>query len=232
MEELRYKQIGELINKLNCKSVGDFASGDEQIKNFLKKNISYKSYNYPEYNLEKYFILKENLDCAVLSEVFEHLRNPRVFIHSLSKSMRPGGKLILTTPNSGFLKNRIQLLFGVTPVAFFGPSSREVIFGLKYNGKDYHQLSDEERLKLDLMLHVRCYSYEELRAILEVEGFKIIKRMKLKYSGVNSPYSKIRIIPKIINYILPLNFQGTHFILAEKRRYIKFSKFLKNKLKP
>ncbi|OQA68127.1 MAG: hypothetical protein BWY36_00520 [Candidatus Diapherotrites archaeon ADurb.Bin253] len=37
MEELRYKQIGELINKLNCKSVGDFASGDEQIKNFLKK---------------------------------------------------------------------------------------------------------------------------------------------------------------------------------------------------
>jgi len=197
---VRYKKIKEMVVGLKCKSIGDFASGNEIIRKFLDKKANYYSYDYPEYDLEKSFEIKEKLDCAISSEVLEHLRNPRTFLNSLSRFMPRGSKLILTTPNSAFIKNRINLFFGKTPLTFFGPSYLEAIYG-----KNYSSLSKEEKLNLDFQLHVRSYNYVELKKILRLEGFKIIKRSKLRYPGLKG----------LFLYLLPLNFQGCHVIIAE-----------------
>ena len=43
--------------------------------------------------------IKENsIDCVVGSEIMEHVTDPRLFIEKLIRVLRPGGKLIITTP--------------------------------------------------------------------------------------------------------------------------------------
>jgi 2-polyprenyl-3-methyl-5-hydroxy-6-metoxy-1,4-benzoquinol methylase len=51
-------------------------------------------------------------DVVFLGEVIEHLLDGRSALKRLAKAIRPGGHLILTTPNLAFLGNRIKLLFG------------------------------------------------------------------------------------------------------------------------
>jgi len=56
-------------------------------------------------------------DCAVFSEVLEHI-NPYYVGHTVSeinRVLRPGGILVLTTPNIASLFRRIRLLLGIQP---------------------------------------------------------------------------------------------------------------------
>ena len=57
-------------------------------------------------------------DCAVLSEVIEHI-NPYYVNHTLSeinRILKVGGKLIITTPNIASFFKRLKLLTGKTPI--------------------------------------------------------------------------------------------------------------------
>jgi 2-polyprenyl-3-methyl-5-hydroxy-6-metoxy-1,4-benzoquinol methylase len=45
--------------------------------------------------------LQERFDCIVATELIEHLENPRHFIRQCQKALKPGGLLIVTTPNIG-----------------------------------------------------------------------------------------------------------------------------------
>jgi 2-polyprenyl-3-methyl-5-hydroxy-6-metoxy-1,4-benzoquinol methylase len=40
-----------------------------------------------------------SFDCVLLSEVIEHLEAPKVSIREASRVLRPGGRLLVTTPN-------------------------------------------------------------------------------------------------------------------------------------
>ncbi len=45
------------------------------------------------------------VDCVVTSEVIEHLDKPKLFLRNIRDVLKPGGKLIITTPYHGYLKN-------------------------------------------------------------------------------------------------------------------------------
>ena len=62
-------------------------------------------------------------DCVVASNVIEHIFDTDAFVEDLSRILRPGGRIILTTPNLAYWISRLRLLRGKTPWAYPGPSS-------------------------------------------------------------------------------------------------------------
>jgi 2-polyprenyl-3-methyl-5-hydroxy-6-metoxy-1,4-benzoquinol methylase len=45
--------------------------------------------------------MREKFDCVIGTELIEHLENPRHLIRQCQRALKPGGLLILTTPNIG-----------------------------------------------------------------------------------------------------------------------------------
>lgn len=54
----------------------------------------------------------ESFDLAFCSEVIEHLVRPERFAAEVRRVLRPGGRLVLSTPNSAFWLYRVLALFG------------------------------------------------------------------------------------------------------------------------
>jgi 2-polyprenyl-3-methyl-5-hydroxy-6-metoxy-1,4-benzoquinol methylase len=56
-----------------------------------------------------------NADCAVFTEVLEHLHYyyATLVLSRISRALKHGGILILTTPNIASLFRRLRLLFGI-----------------------------------------------------------------------------------------------------------------------
>lgn len=55
------------------------------------------------------------VDVVWCSEVIEHLRDPAAAIGEFRRVLRPGGTMVLTTPNSHFWLCRLGSLVGLTP---------------------------------------------------------------------------------------------------------------------
>jgi len=56
-------------------------------------------------------------DVIVFSEVLEHLQgNPRLAFGEFARVLKPGGRLIITTPNLGRYRTRVKLLLGISPM--------------------------------------------------------------------------------------------------------------------
>jgi SAM-dependent methyltransferase len=56
-----------------------------------------------------------SFDLIWCSEVIEHLESPEAFVRECNRTIKPGGKLVLTTPNSAFWLYPVARLFGMTP---------------------------------------------------------------------------------------------------------------------
>lgn len=57
-------------------------------------------------------VAEKSVDVVVAGEVFEHLYSPLHFLREISRVLRPGGRLILTTPNICYIGNLVKLLMG------------------------------------------------------------------------------------------------------------------------
>jgi 2-polyprenyl-3-methyl-5-hydroxy-6-metoxy-1,4-benzoquinol methylase len=68
--------------------------------------------NHPIPGYDSYF------DVVVAAEVIEHLENPRSMVRDLFRLCRPGGYLVLTTPNNESLRALISLVVRGHYVAF------------------------------------------------------------------------------------------------------------------
>ncbi len=54
-----------------------------------------------------------SFDVAILSEVLEHLREyPLRSLEEVARILRPGGVLVLTTPNAAYIRKRVKLALG------------------------------------------------------------------------------------------------------------------------
>lgn len=127
--------------------------------NIAKKNSDYKvKYFQTDINLTN--IQKNFYDFVTLIEVIEHIYDPEKFLRLIKSKMKPGGKILISTPFHGYFKNlAISLL----------------------NKFDHH--FDP----LWLHGHIKFFSKKTLTKIIENSGFKI---HNIHYSGRFYPFSK------------------------------------------
>ena len=65
-----------------------------------------------------------SFDLIWCSEVIEHLHQPKQAISEFRRILKPGGKMILTTPNSYFLLVRGLYFLGLTPQKIQNPDHK------------------------------------------------------------------------------------------------------------
>jgi SAM-dependent methyltransferase len=98
-----------IVNKGNKVTGIDISS--EAIKKYKDKG-----YNGIVMDIQKRLDFnKDEFDIVFCSEVIEHITNPQSLMSEFYRVLRPGGKLILTTPNSAFWVYRILAIAGYPP---------------------------------------------------------------------------------------------------------------------
>ncbi|MFQ5772406.1 MAG: methyltransferase domain-containing protein [bacterium] len=142
----------------------------------------------PEYNL---FERKDYFDIVIASEVFEHMVNPSHLIKVGHDILKPGGYLLVTTPNFAWIGNRVVLVFGRSP-------NFPINEGILRVGTDRWRS------------HFRVYILDEVFEVLRNKGFDILHTEYIDERNRSSNFIKTLI------YSVP-SFRHGLLILANKK---------------
>ncbi|MBQ1088052.1 class I SAM-dependent methyltransferase [Streptomyces sp. B93] len=112
----------------------------------------------------------ESVDAVLFSEVIEHLTDPDAALDEIRRVLRPGGHLMLSTPNLAAWYNRALLLAGVQPV--FSEVSLRAIHG---------------RPGREVVGHLRLYTARALREFVSAAGFEVVRLTGAPFHGVPRP---------------------------------------------
>ena len=94
----------------------------------------------------------QSFDAVISTEGIEHLENHYSFLREINRVLKPGGTLILTTPNITALRSRVRF------------------FGSGFFGRDARPLNETQRHPLH---HIGLATFSELRYELHVSGFRL-----------------------------------------------------------
>jgi 2-polyprenyl-3-methyl-5-hydroxy-6-metoxy-1,4-benzoquinol methylase len=95
---------------------------------------------------------EQSFDAIFSIEGIEHLENHFSFLREICRILRPGGVLLLTTPNITALRSRVRF------------------FGSGFFGRDSRPLSEAARHPLH---HIGLATFPELRYELHASGFRL-----------------------------------------------------------
>ncbi|MGP3947471.1 class I SAM-dependent methyltransferase [Streptomyces sp. 7N604] len=109
-------------------------------------------------------------DAVLFSEVIEHLVDPDAALDELRRVLRPGGHLMLSTPNLAAWYNRGLVLAGVQPV--FSEVSLRRIHG---------------RPGSQVVGHLRLYTARALKEFVAASGFEVVSVTGAPFHGVPRP---------------------------------------------
>lgn len=159
-----HERILFLCNEMNGMRVLDLGAADSLLaKAFLEqgakvtavdiafdedKKIGGVEYNVLDLDTDQRLPFDRQFDYIVVADLIEHLRNADEFLSNLKYLLKAKGRLIISTPNIAVWFYRISLMLGRFN---YGP-----------------------RGTLDYT-HVRLYTYDTIKALLEESGFRIIK---------------------------------------------------------
>jgi SAM-dependent methyltransferase len=96
----------------------------------------------------------QSFDAVFSTEGIEHLENHYSFLREICRVLKPGGILVLTTPNITSLRSRVRF------------------FGSGFFGRDGRPLNETARHPLH---HIGLATFPELRYELHVSGFRLVE---------------------------------------------------------
>ncbi len=109
-------------------------------------------------------------DVVIMSEVIEHLVDPDGAVAEARRILRPGGSLLLSTPNLAAWYNRGLLAAGIQPV--FSEVSLRGVFG-----RPGHVVAG----------HLRLFTRRALTEFLAASGFRCVSVAGARYHDVPRP---------------------------------------------
>lgn len=150
----------------------------------------------------------ESYDIIIIAQVIEHILNhPLGLIRSLVRLMRPGGHIILTTPNPATIMGALRILKGGT--LFWG--TLDFIDEPKIN---------EGRIISQGDIHYREYTSAELSHMLTGAGLRIVQS---RYLGLGNSRSQSALKRLVKNNALTQRlmsrrlFASNHYFLAARQ---------------
>lgn len=127
---------------------------------------------------------KEAFDSVVASEIVEHLFiSPKALFSRIVPVLKPGGRLVVTTPNFLSLRKIILMFKGFNPAAPFPEEVLKVKSGIQ-----------------DPRVHPREYTLKEIRSALVASGFKIVSI----YTVVDAAVFNVRFRSRIMRTLMRL----------------------------
>jgi SAM-dependent methyltransferase len=109
-------------------------------------------------------------EVVIMSELIEHLVDPDGAVAEVRRVLRPGGSLLLSTPNLAAWYNRGLLAFGFQPV--FSEVSLRGVFG---------------RPGSVVAGHLRLFTHRALAEFLTASGFRCVTVTGARYHDVPRP---------------------------------------------
>jgi ubiquinone/menaquinone biosynthesis C-methylase UbiE len=111
-----------------------------------------------------------SVDAVIMSEVIEHLVDTDAAVEEVCRVLKPGGSLLLSTPNLAAWYNRLLLVAGVQPV--FSEVSLRSVFG---------------RPGSQVAGHLHMFTLRALREFLDAYGLATVAVAGARYHDVPAP---------------------------------------------
>lgn len=106
-----------------------------------------------------------SFDCVVAGEIIEHVPNPDNLLREIRRVLRPGGTLVISTPNMVSWANRVLVPLGVQPLGT--ETSSEIALGRR------HPVLGQGN---QVQGHLKVFTWRALTEILERYGFEVQQR--------------------------------------------------------
>ena len=141
----------------------------------------------------------EEFAYVVCLEGLEHIENPHQAIREFARILKPGGHLVISTPNILNIEERAKwLLYGYT--SHFKPISAE------HMQKSMSQSGNREAVTL----HINPIAYTELRYILEKYGFQMHGVFKDRNKPFLWLYAPLIFVIRLVGWFTPGKILSRH----------------------